>query len=300
MVANHQQSHQEMAPFQIHAINQAGQVQQVSPAASCRYDSSLGLLTKKFIALIRSSDHGELDLNLAAAQLKVQKRRIYDITNVLEGISLIEKNSKNHVRWIGNHSTLSTAPEIERSNETQQLEQRLAWLRSRNTLLEQEQHNLTNILQTIEAETASVFERHASNCYITHQDLVRFHNIISTAPESLLVVNAPSDATITTYRTPIQTTYEDTTSMDVHIPPSANARHASKLPSMKVCGTKCVIQVPEHHDHHAIRIIPISTKPIHQPISSPSTSSASSSFTSSSSSSSSASSMFCSYHTHAS
>ena len=28
-----------------------------------------------------------------------QKRRIYDITNVLEGIGLIEKTSKNTVRW---------------------------------------------------------------------------------------------------------------------------------------------------------------------------------------------------------
>ena len=28
-----------------------------------------------------------------------QKRRIYDITNVLEGIGLIEKESKNSIRW---------------------------------------------------------------------------------------------------------------------------------------------------------------------------------------------------------
>lgn len=78
------------APFQI----------QSTTSQSCRYDSSLGLLTKKFIALLRSSAHGDLDLNRAATQLKVQKRRIYDITNVLEGIRLIEKNSKNHVRWM--------------------------------------------------------------------------------------------------------------------------------------------------------------------------------------------------------
>ena len=28
-----------------------------------------------------------------------QKRRIYDITNVLEGIGLIEKESKNSIKW---------------------------------------------------------------------------------------------------------------------------------------------------------------------------------------------------------
>lgn len=31
--------------------------------------------------------------------VQVQKRRIYDITNVLEGIGLIEKTTKNHIRW---------------------------------------------------------------------------------------------------------------------------------------------------------------------------------------------------------
>ena len=62
---------------------------------TCRYDSSLGLLTKKFVSLIQNAPEGILDLNQAASQLGVQKRRIYDITNVLEGIGLIEKKSKN-------------------------------------------------------------------------------------------------------------------------------------------------------------------------------------------------------------
>lgn len=36
----------------------------------------------------------------AADSLAVrQKRRIYDITNVLEGIGLIEKKSKNSIQW---------------------------------------------------------------------------------------------------------------------------------------------------------------------------------------------------------
>ena len=32
----------------------------------------------------------------------MQKRRIYDITNVLEGIGLIDKKSKNNIQWKGN------------------------------------------------------------------------------------------------------------------------------------------------------------------------------------------------------
>lgn len=36
----------------------------------------------------------------AADALNVQqKRRIYDITNVLEGVGLIHKRSKNRVQW---------------------------------------------------------------------------------------------------------------------------------------------------------------------------------------------------------
>lgn len=31
--------------------------------------------------------------------VQVQKRRIYDITNVLEGVGLIEKKSKNNIIW---------------------------------------------------------------------------------------------------------------------------------------------------------------------------------------------------------
>jgi transcription factor E2F3 len=43
------------------------------------------VLTKRFITLVRES-RGMVDLNVAAAELGVQKRRIYDITNVFEGM----------------------------------------------------------------------------------------------------------------------------------------------------------------------------------------------------------------------
>ncbi|TVU50962.1 hypothetical protein EJB05_02361 [Eragrostis curvula] len=72
-----------------------------TPAGGCRYDSSLGLLTKKFLNLLKGAPGGMVDLNNAAETLEVQKRRIYDITNVLEGIGLIEKKLKNNIRWKG-------------------------------------------------------------------------------------------------------------------------------------------------------------------------------------------------------
>lgn len=39
----------------------------------CRYDSSLGQLTKKFIGLINKASDGVLDLNHAAEQLQVRR-----------------------------------------------------------------------------------------------------------------------------------------------------------------------------------------------------------------------------------
>ncbi|KAL1450451.1 hypothetical protein WDU94_002817 [Cyamophila willieti] len=68
--------------------------------ANSRFEKSLGLLTTKFVTLLQQAPEGVLHLKYAAENLEVkQKRRIYDITNVLEGIGLIEKNNKNIIRW---------------------------------------------------------------------------------------------------------------------------------------------------------------------------------------------------------
>jgi transcription factor E2F2 len=74
-----------------------------------RFDSSLGLLTKRFLGLLQSAENGILDLNLASVTLAVQKRRIYDITNVLEGIGLLKKISKNNIQWKGSDSPADSA-----------------------------------------------------------------------------------------------------------------------------------------------------------------------------------------------
>uniref|UniRef100_A0AAY5F3T7 E2F/DP family winged-helix DNA-binding domain-containing protein n=1 Tax=Electrophorus electricus TaxID=8005 RepID=A0AAY5F3T7_ELEEL len=76
-----------------------------APNGSSRHEKSLGLLTIKFVTLLQESENGVLDLKVAADTLAVrQKRRIYDITNVLEGIGLIEKKTKNTIQWKGESS----------------------------------------------------------------------------------------------------------------------------------------------------------------------------------------------------
>lgn len=100
---------------------------QTSGGEEVRTGKSLGLLTQKFVDLMMSSESGILDLKdvsnfagflfvcvchrcsraddcaffQAAIILNIQqKRRIYDITNVLEGVGLIRKATKNSVQWL--------------------------------------------------------------------------------------------------------------------------------------------------------------------------------------------------------
>lgn len=62
--------------------------------------------------MIKSKENFILDINEATRELGVQKRRIYDITNVLEGIGYIEKIHKNKMRWIGGTMNLEMARQI--------------------------------------------------------------------------------------------------------------------------------------------------------------------------------------------
>lgn len=53
-----------------------------------RMENSLGELTKNFLNNIRQQNKKEIDINDLVGKLGVKKRRIYDITNVLEGIKI--------------------------------------------------------------------------------------------------------------------------------------------------------------------------------------------------------------------
>jgi E2F/DP family winged-helix DNA-binding domain len=93
-------------------IKEEWEEEELSANRRVRHDNSLSVLTKKFIELIRNSPDGTIDLNRAVEVLGVQKRRIYDITNVLEGINYVEKLQKNTIRWIGAAEDPSQEKEI--------------------------------------------------------------------------------------------------------------------------------------------------------------------------------------------
>ncbi|KAJ1149743.1 hypothetical protein NDU88_002548 [Pleurodeles waltl] len=70
-----------------------------------RFDVSLVHLTKRFMEVINAAPDGIVDLNAVAKTLGVRKRRVYDITNVLDGINLIQKRSKNLIQWVGSEAS---------------------------------------------------------------------------------------------------------------------------------------------------------------------------------------------------
>ena len=62
-------------------------------------ENSLGQLTKNFINYIKMTGKKSININDLVNELSVKKRRIYDITNVLQGIGYLQKSGKNEIIW---------------------------------------------------------------------------------------------------------------------------------------------------------------------------------------------------------
>ncbi|XP_034840974.1 transcription factor E2F2 [Maniola hyperantus] len=144
-----------------------------------RFDTSLGLLTKKFVALLKSSPNGVLDLNIAAEHLSVQKRRIYDITNVLEGIGILEKRSKNNIQWkcgLG-------AGGVNEDNRMRRLRREVRALSAREAKVSRAVTVAEHALSRLTAE-------HRSRAYITYADL---RSIKDFRNQTVIPIKAPPD-----------------------------------------------------------------------------------------------------------
>uniref|UniRef100_A0A8L2QBV4 N-terminal EF-hand calcium binding protein 3 n=1 Tax=Rattus norvegicus TaxID=10116 RepID=A0A8L2QBV4_RAT len=150
-----------------------------SPGEKSRYETSLNLTTKRFLELLSHSADGVVDLNWAAEVLKVQKRRIYDITNVLEGIQLIAKKSKNHIQWLGSRTMVGIGQRLE--GLTQDLQQ----LQESEQQLDHLMHICTTQLQLLSED--SDIQRLA---YVTCQDL---RSIADPAEQMVIVIKAPPE-----------------------------------------------------------------------------------------------------------
>lgn len=61
---------------------------------------SLALLTEGLINLLKEQKDTEIEINKASEILDASKRRLYDVTNVLQGIGLIERSGKSKIKWV--------------------------------------------------------------------------------------------------------------------------------------------------------------------------------------------------------
>ncbi|KAF1318266.1 Transcription factor, partial [Globisporangium splendens] len=87
-----------------------------------RKEKSLGLLCENFLKLYRSNHMSEICLDRAASELGVERRRIYDIVNILESIHLVSRKSKNLYNW---HGLNQAAKQLIQMEESENEEDRL-------------------------------------------------------------------------------------------------------------------------------------------------------------------------------
>ncbi|KAL8471468.1 hypothetical protein ACS0TY_028298 [Phlomoides rotata] len=66
-----------------------------------RKEKSLGLLCTNFLRLYNREGVDSVGLDAAALQLGVERRRIYDIVNILESVGVLQKKAKNQYSWKG-------------------------------------------------------------------------------------------------------------------------------------------------------------------------------------------------------
>lgn len=150
-----------------------------------RYDTSLGLLTKKFIDLLTTSSDGVVDLNECSQKLQVQKRRLYDITNVLEGIGMLEKKSKNQIQWSrGGSNAFCDGGELDDKRRSANLAERLR--------LKQNENQLNSLIVSLKEDFSKQMDQ--KNAFVTCQDL---NGIESFKDQLLITLRVPAESKLT-------------------------------------------------------------------------------------------------------
>eukprot|EP00347_Sterkiella_histriomuscorum_P009182 403342207 len=176
--SSHHQSRQAAEQINYLSFNQLGK--------RARQENGLVELTKKFIQLIKEAPDQCVDLNDTVGKLAVQKRRIYDITNVLEGMGLIQKYKKNKIRWAGKDSIHNNGGQAMRKDkrqskqqhqivhevdpqlqeEEQKLQQQLRYYAEQEKLIDKQTQNLAQLRNNLKTD-----ENYAKYGYVAISDL---------------------------------------------------------------------------------------------------------------------------------
>jgi multidrug resistance efflux pump len=118
-------------------------------------ENSLGQLTKNFLNYIKTTGRKSININDLVNELSVKKRRIYDITNVLQGIDYLQKSGKNEIVWtksISNKSKLKKKINAPRKNNINKQKINIEEL-------EKEKDELNNDIDKFKAEFNSIAKK---------------------------------------------------------------------------------------------------------------------------------------------
>lgn len=133
-----------------------------------RGENKLGPTAVKFMKLLAAAPGQSMDLNDASSGLGVPKRRIYDITNVLEGLGAVVKSDKNAVSKGDFRSSYVAGPDFK------SLAAEVAVLKSAEDKLESE-------IEATMKVNSRILDR---GLYVEYADLVPY---LPTSGSSLIV-----------------------------------------------------------------------------------------------------------------
>lgn len=162
-----------------------------------RQENSLGELTKSFIDFVKAKGSDQININDIVKKLKVKKRRIYDITNVLEGIGYIKKLAKNQIMWIKkdliiqNNNLTSTATKSNSKLSCNSNERDINDILN----LQHENERLDSYIKIIQNEFKRITDLPESKeyAYVTVDDL---KHLAKCDNQNLIAIKAPQGTTI--------------------------------------------------------------------------------------------------------
>ncbi|KAM4522171.1 transcription factor E2F6 [Odontesthes bonariensis] len=150
----------------------------------CREDVSLGMLTKRFLELFLKAPDNSLDIRHVTTSMQTRRRRVYDITNVLEGIRLLEKKSSNKFKWIG-----SCPPSSFMGKNTFQAQSKFQGEMDNLKLVED---TLDTLIKSCARQLFDMTDnlQNSALAYVTHEDVGRLK---AFQEQTVIVVKAPEE-----------------------------------------------------------------------------------------------------------